>query len=66
MLLLGNVLQLDLDAGVATISWGAVICGENGTSEDPFWDARVPAGCKPFEKPLVVYLNEYVQVPLTV
>jgi len=58
---LGYGLQLDLDTRILSISWKVVICGANTTSEDPFWDDRVPAQCEPFDKALDIYLNEYVR-----
>jgi len=63
--ILGRGVQLDLDTRALSISWKIIVCGANTTSEDPFWSTRVPTQCKPYDKAIDVYLNEYVLVPST-
>lgn len=63
MSILGHALQLNLDACILSISWKVVICGGDNTSADRFWDdVRAPENCRPLDKALNIYLNEYVRV----
>lgn len=65
--ILGEALQLDLNARILSISWKVVGCGMETTSGNPFLgDVRLPARCGPFDRALDIYLNEYVQVLPTV
>ena len=44
-----------------------MVCGVRTASQGGPWDdVRVPTNCRPFDKALNVYINEYVQVQPTI
>jgi len=66
VVILGRGLQLNLDASVLSISWEVLMCDVPAASEAASWDEDSIHNCKPFDKALDVYVNEYVHFQSTV